>query len=201
MQIKQKSRIVLCLIMCTSGAFGQISGSAHDFSSQSWSNEICLPCHTPHNANSTVQGAPLWNHEVTSATFTPYTSPTMDVEAGQPQGVSKLCLSCHDGTVAVDSFGGNSGSTFINGEFNLATDLSDDHPISIDWEHQTAPPAGSCGKCHFVHGGQITKPFLPFFDGKIECASCHDAHNTYNLTKLLRLPLEGSELCFYCHGK
>ena len=193
---------MLCLLMISPGIFGQIAGSAHDFSSESWSSgEICLPCHTPHNADTTVPESPLWNHEVTTTTFTLYSSPTMDDSPSQPEGVSRLCLSCHDGTIALDSYGGNSGSTYISGDANLSTDLSDDHPISIEWIHQTEPPSGSCGKCHSAHGGPMTNPYLPFFDGKVECATCHDVHNTSAYTQLLRLPMAGSELCLYCHGK
>ena len=52
---------------------GDIRGSGHDFSDASWSNgEICLPCHTPHNSNLDVARAPLWNHELTTATYTLY---------------------------------------------------------------------------------------------------------------------------------
>lgn len=197
-----KSRwIVVCLLAFTSGTFGQISDSAHDFTSQSWSNgEICLPCHTPHNADTTVPDTPLWNHEVTTVIFTLYSSPTMDVMPSQPLGVSRLCLSCHDGTIALDSFGGNAGLTFISGDSNLTDVLSDDHPISIDWDHQTEPPTGPCGKCH-AGQGPMSEIQLPFFDGKVECASCHDVHNSFTYARLLRLPLAGSELCLYCHGK
>ncbi len=116
----------------------------------------------------------------------------------QPQGVTKLCLSCHDGVVAIDSFAGNWGSTYISGAANLSTDLSDDHPVSIRWQHQNQTP--SCTNCHFVHG-QMFSSELPFFNGFIECATCHDVHNTIALPKLLRKPLQQSEICFYCHGK
>ncbi len=89
--------------------FGQgIVGSAHDFNTgigNGWytSDQICIPCHVPHNADTSVAAAPLWNHEVTVATFTPFSSATMDAIVGQPDESSKLCLSCHDGTVGIDS--------------------------------------------------------------------------------------------------
>ena len=199
----KNSWTVVCLLIFASNISGQITGSAHDFSGELWGGgEICIACHTPHNAYTSVPDAPLWNHELTTATFTVYSSPTMDVSVPQPSDVSKLCLSCHDGTIALDSYGGNTGSTTIAVDSNLSTDLSNDHPISIDWDHQTTPPSGPCGKCHAVHGGgPPTNPALPFFEGKVECATCHDVHNTSTSTKLLRLPLAGSELCLYCHGK
>jgi hypothetical protein len=89
-----------------------ITGSVHDFSAYGWSNgEICSICHIPHNG-STTSDAPIWNHAVSSATYTLYSSSTMDVVAEQPGpgSYSRMCLSCHDGTVAVDSFGGNTGT-------------------------------------------------------------------------------------------
>ena len=186
-------------ILFTWLVYGAIQGSAHDFSTPGWAGgEICLPCHTPHNADTTVTDSPLWNHRVTTAVFTLYSSPTLDVSPEQPRGPTRLCLSCHDGTVALDSYGGNSGSNYISGDFNLGTDLSNDHPVSILWQHQTNIVSGSCGKCH---GSNPNNPPLPFFDGYVECATCHDVHNGTTYVKLLRKPLQGSEICFQCHGK
>jgi len=65
--------------------------------------EICIFCHAPHNA-SPVQ--PLWNRSTPSSAYTVYTSPSLQklgVNIGQPSGSSKLCLSCHDGTIALGS--------------------------------------------------------------------------------------------------
>ena len=33
----------------------------------------------------------------------------------------------------------------------------------------------------------------------MECASCHDPHNRYNLRALLVMPNGRSELCYTCH--
>ena len=109
-----KKFVLLCssiaLVMFLQNATAQtIVGSSHDFSGQTaWntSGEICKVCHTPHNAITTVTNAPLWNHQMTNATFQLYTSATMNATTGQPDGSSKLCLSCHDGTVALENFGG-----------------------------------------------------------------------------------------------
>ncbi len=189
------------IVLPPAAGISQVRGSGHDFSGASWNStgEICVVCHTPHNSNTSVQGAPLWNHRVTTATFTLYSSPTMKVQPEQPRGVTKLCLSCHDGTVALDSFGGMTGNTFISGEAKIGTDLSNDHPVSIKWKHQNSLP--SCNNCHDVHG----KPYssiLPFFDGYVECATCHDPHNgTPANGHMLRMDNSGSKLCLYCHGK
>ena len=42
--------------------------------------------------------------------YTPYSSTTMDTSVGQPDGISLACLSCHDGTIAVDSIANAPGS-------------------------------------------------------------------------------------------
>ncbi len=181
-------------------AMANIEGSPHDFSSSGWSGgEICLPCHTPHNASMVISDAPLWNHLVTSATFTVYSSPTMKGSALQPRGPSKLCLSCHDGTVALDSFGGNGGGNMISAAANIGTALTDDHPISIYWNHQNEINS-ICLKCHNPRPTDFN-PILPFFNRYIECSTCHDVHNKSGFSHLLRKSMQSSELCFHCHGK
>jgi predicted CXXCH cytochrome family protein len=183
-----------------SAALADIAGSPHDFTDDGWdpSGELCVVCHTPHDANLTVPGSPLWNHEVTSAVYDVYSSPTMNVPVGEPRNVSKLCLSCHDGSVALDSFGGATGETYIGAEFKIDTDLRDDHPIGIEWQHQTQD-VPNCSACHSVSPMTYFGP--PFFDGRVECATCHDPHDQGALEPgLLRRTLAGSAICFWCHG-
>ena len=185
------SIVIICGL--AAAAIGQISGSVHDFSGAGWSGgEICVPCHTPHDADNSIAFSPLWNHETTTQTFTLYTSPSLDHNPEQPRGPSLLCLSCHDGVTAVDSYGGATGSIYIDGAAKIGTDLSNDHPISLTWTHQTKLP--DCGKCH----GSWE---LPFYDGYIECATCHDVHNGAGNPTLLRQPIDGSQICLTCHGK
>jgi predicted CXXCH cytochrome family protein len=184
----------------SSAALADIAGSAHDLRSYGWSGgEICIVCHTPHDADTTVSASPLWNHEVTTATYTLYSSPTMDVTVNQPGAESKLCLSCHDGTVALDSFGGATGSTYIDSGALIDTDLSDDHPVGIDWFHQTLSATPDCSGCHQISPSAFVGP--PFFAGRLECATCHDVHNREVASEpgLLRRTLAGSELCLWCH--
>lgn len=68
-------------------------------------SQICVFCHTPHKANAAAQ-APLWNRELSGATYTElYTSESLDAITAAPEGSSKLCLSCHDGTMAIGEVG------------------------------------------------------------------------------------------------
>ena len=119
-------------------AIGTIVASKHDFSAsgpnatyKGTGTQVCVYCHAPHASTALT---PLWNHASTAATFTLYTSSTLNATTAQPGGVSKLCLSCHDGTVAVDSFGGATGTKLVTGSPLLGTDLSNDHPIGFTYD-------------------------------------------------------------------
>ena len=196
--------VVGAFLFLASPVWADIVGTAHDFSSKNWNptGEICVVCHTPHNADTTVTNAPLWNHEVTTATFTPYTSATLDATTGQPNGVSKLCLSCHDGTVAIDNFGGTTNGThFISGGEKLGTDLSNDHPVSFTYDTALSTTDGELfdpATQPSGLGGTISDDLL--VGGKVECASCHDVHGTPN-DHLLLIDNSGSALCLTCHDK
>ncbi|MCF6222176.1 MAG: hypothetical protein L3J34_00480 [Flavobacteriaceae bacterium] len=205
---KTKLFLTLSLVMLMSSfGFSQITGSDHDFSTENWNNtgEICIVCHTPHNADITVPDAPLWNHEVTQANFTLYDSPSFEGSAtiGQPSGASKLCLSCHDGTVAMDNFGGRTnGGDFMTGGDLIGTDLSNDHPISFTYDAALATSDGGLYDPTTTNsgvGGTIDADFL--LAGQLQCSSCHDVHNGAGLPNLLRVTNAGSALCLTCHDK
>jgi predicted CXXCH cytochrome family protein len=194
------------VLVLTNLGFSQITGSGHDFSTASWNStsEICIVCHTPHNANTTVANAPLWNHQLSAtATYPMYTSATLNSTAGQPDGSSKLCLSCHDGTVALENFGGVTGGTHLmTGGALVGTDLSNDHPISITYDAALAAADGGLFNPTTTQsglGGTITNTML--IGGKMQCSSCHDVHNSANLSNLLLKANTGSALCLTCHNK
>jgi len=163
-------------------------------------NRVCLPCHTVHNAKIDEGGVQqvLWNHEITTQTFQMYTT-SAGHRGNQPEGTSKLCLSCHDGATAIDSFGGNEG--FFNNILispdrpsNLGTDLRDDHPIGVEY-----PPPDVTGyndKSTFSGVKVVT------IDGvdRVECTSCHDPHDN-SLGMFLRQTLDGSAICLECHDE
>ena len=202
---------VLGVLLLTSGAFAVITGSAHDFQGYGWSGgEICVPCHTPHNAL-VPQIVPLWNHTTAAGPWNQYVdvgTGTFDAgPIGQPAGVSLACLSCHDGTVAVDAFGGAVGATMvgaINPAADFTADLSNDHPISFPYTAALAVADGELSDPTVVLsglGGTIDADML--FATNLECASCHDVHNTTAVagTPLLRITNAGSAICLTCHNK
>jgi len=203
--------LVATVISSAPAEAGTIVGSAHDFSSTGWTGgQICVACHTPHNASTTVTNAPLWNHATTTTTFALYTSPTLDSTVGQPDGTSKLCLSCHDGTVALDSFGGTTGSTFMTGSALLGTSLANDHPVSMLFDTALSTADGALadpatqtvtiGTGSQTRTGTIAAVMLRA--NKVQCASCHDVHNTFtNGPRLLVKSNAASALCLTCHVK
>lgn len=198
---------------------GTILGSVHDFSLQGFSGgQICVVCHTPHNSDVSVTDAPLWNHETTAVTnFTMYTSPSLDATStGQPGGVSRLCLSCHDGTVAVDSFGGATGTNFVSPGAQLGTDLSNDHPISITYDsalatldaglHDPATTNVTIGAGGDKTRGPDSISNLMLSNNTVQCNSCHDVHNNFTVPgapgfPLLKVSKSSSTLCLTCHNK
>jgi hypothetical protein len=210
-------------------SFAGIEGSAHDFSAYDFTGgdgtsggQICVVCHTPHNVDPFIAmeaPAPLWNHELSFANYNPYSSPTLQAIVGQPDGSAKLCLSCHDGTVAIDAFGGELDGTLFIGttsqEALIGTDLSDDHPISFVYDdtlsgadpglYDPATVEVTVGSGTFVKTGMISDVMLE--DGKLQCSSCHSVHADFVAAdeesehKLLKISMQSSELCLACHNK
>jgi len=162
--------------------------------------QICVFCHAPHNAS---PNAPLWNRSNPGGTYTPYTSSTSLSKPGQPTGASLLCLSCHDGTIALGSvlsrstvIGMAGGTTTLaTGNSNLGTDLSDDHPISFAY---TATLAASRGE--LANPAALTGKVKLDASGQLQCSTCHDAHDDTN-GKFLVVPNQASALCQTCHTK
>ncbi len=195
----------MCLVLGAGVASAQITNSLHDFSGELWSGgTICLPCHTTHDGQ-TGFVAPLWNHEITTQTFTMYTSDTLDGSVlVQPADVSKACLSCHDGTVALENFGGSTGGTnFVTGGALIGTDLSNDHPISVTYSPGSG--AGMDSELNPTNAAYADATIADYlFAGRVECATCHDVHNGGAVglnPKLLVEDPEGSAICLACHAK
>jgi hypothetical protein len=185
-------------------AAGGVAGSPHDLSTNSWNTRkgVCSPCHQAHHTDAD-QIAPLWNHAKTTAAFTPYSSPTMNAAVGQPAGVSLACLSCHDGTVALNQniSGTISGGVpeFIDAGAVIGPDLHTTHPISFTYDAALAAadtgledptvykigdpkstltinvaPVPATWSGTSLTGKTIDEAML--FSHKMECASCHDVH-------------------------
>lgn len=185
----------------------EIEGSAHDFSAIDPGEQLCIFCHAAHNTDTSVTDAPLWNHQTTSRTYELYNSPSMDATPTQPDGESRLCLSCHDGTVAVDSYGGSPGVIFLGGDLATGADeLTNDHPIAFSYDDDLAARDGELHTPSATPSGlgsTISDDLL--FNDRMECSSCHDVHNGAAAEvvddNLLVITQTGSQLCLTCHDK
>ena len=189
---------------------GSIMGSVHDFTRFAWSGgQVCVPCHSSRSANSSVTIVPMWSHELSKQTYTLYGSATMKAAVGQPGQVSRLCLSCHDGTVAVDSYGGSTGTQYVPSRANLGTTLLDDHPIGFVYDSALAAADGSlfdpaARTVTIGTGGQSqtgTLTELLLYNGQLECTSCHDPHNALTVGAGALLKMDQAAICGACHRK
>jgi predicted CXXCH cytochrome family protein len=186
----------------------QITNSAHDFQGDGWNpgGQICVVCHTTHNGPA-VQNAPLWNHTLSAGPFTTYVGVDIQGTIDDPSvagGVSLLCLSCHDGTVALDAFGGAAGNPAntidaLHPAAFVDTVLTDDHPIAVNYSIAVQADMEDPATVSSGLGGTIDEDML--FAGKVECASCHDVHNGTGLPNLLIKSNAASDLCQTCHLK
>ena len=204
-------------------------------------NRICIFCHAPHNTYrlaDAIGGAgplappefdylPLWNHELQDPYgYTMYENgpgaPQEGPKASQailngmasPGGVSLLCLSCHDGTIAANSYGNSAqrvgsqsaGTKFMAYGYRIGADqyLGNHHPIGFNYDDVVAAdPEIRDADGTFMTSETVVRDHLYGEDGgMLECASCHSVHNTGNSGEvLLWRSDQNSELCLTCHAK
>ena len=232
-------------------ASAQIAGTKHNLGSGAGpagrnqvtnTADICVFCHTPHGGDTTAP-VPLWNKRLgvggvpagggTYITYASLQTRSLDGTEAPVGSISVACLSCHDGTQAMDNIinapgsggyaaagGGIDGLAYtwsigtranvagqmINvGEFipNLGTDLSNDHPIGIQYCGGGLGAAGEITACRdqdfrpastatinanvvfWIDTGAAGKQRtdLPLYTRSagglgplVECGSCHDPH-------------------------
>lgn len=201
---------------------------------------ICIYCHAPHNTMNATQAAaagityfPLWNHATTDANYAMYTNGTdvpsntshqsqamaylIAANSTRPGSVSRLCLSCHDGTVATNAYGAYNGAESLGtGDKNIktampgvtkyliggtnGTDLSNHHPIGFPYanasvDNEIAGTGVLMGTNGLTIGDLLWK-------GNMECTTCHDVHNSKNQgEKFLWASDTKSAFCMTCHLK
>lgn len=162
-------------------------------------SDVCIFCHTPHN--SYVDTKPLWDHTLPAVTYTTYVSSTYSGGAQSPMaGVSKNCLSCHDGTVALGqtvSRGLIPTSGALGARALLSADLSNDHPLGFQ-----ATDDGQLSGTLFGNPPMSKDPSIKLPNGRTECTSCHDPHKQ-NIDavaqKFLVRSNAGGAICLACH--
>jgi hypothetical protein len=151
--------------------------------------QTCTFCHTPHNS---VPQTVLWNRKDPTTTFGRYSSASLiirgksEAKYGEPNGSSRLCLSCHDGVTALGDvlngplidFGTNDKITGI-AKFDANKVKLGHHPVSFVYD-DTAVLAALNAKT-----GTYGNPYnIPPVASKVkldklkrmQCTTCHDPH-------------------------
>jgi predicted CXXCH cytochrome family protein len=196
--------------------------------------EVCVFCHIPHNANPAV---PLWNHSVSGAAYTMYNSEYLqraNYDIPSTLGTypstgyrSRLCLSCHDGTVAIGNvyiLRGelmtspiNMQGVTANGTLPttstayIGTDLTNDHPVAIKYDTTKTITFGVGSRnMELASAPPINpKPYqnIKLFNpspGYVECPSCHDPHienEKFLVIWNTNLGTTIADMCTTCHDK
>jgi hypothetical protein len=242
--LKLKQLVLIFLLICNLTASFVIAAYAsgiidtkHNLSvsgpgsvAASHETQICIFCHTPHNANPAY---PLWNHELSAVqTYKTYWSNTLqsysasDSQAWKVDGFSKLCLGCHDGTVALGAVQNRDNdietvpdimSLGMTGY--LGTDLSGMHPVSIVFDIALKGKRDNAQKDYPIKFMPLKSPPRKFGDRTstgdrdvliyptqgdqfgVQCSSCHDPHGGVGekgAPAFWRKPTH-DEVCGVCH--
>ncbi|HET7749122.1 MAG TPA: hypothetical protein VFK81_07065 [Terriglobales bacterium] len=212
--------VVLVVAVTTTMGFAKVGKSAivggpHDLRTElsGGSYALCNYCHIAHkfsNVTAPATAGPLlWNHTMsskttygvyTSSTFSGYNTDITDLGSVATPTVSNLCLSCHDGTIAIDSWYSavrtTQNSVFMPAD-RTVTDLTQQHPVNFTYNAALANAAGLLvpASTTSVDGaGEI-----PLFEGKMQCATCHDPHNAKGIMTQAFPPQPSGTFCTYCH--
>lgn len=188
-------------------AISPMSGMIADYGS------VCVYCHAPHG---TGGQRPLWNRRLPSGPYRMYEGPLDMIADPQPTGVSRLCLSCHDGTIGLDDVlvrpagytgpgprretierctschngGSPAGGISWENVWFRPDDLRKQHPISVRYDATRDPG--------FLPASSVEAAGLVLEDGRVQCATCHEPH-TARYRPFLRIPNTGGSLCAVCH--
>lgn len=195
-----------------------IRGSPHDLAAAAGSTgaSVCEFCHVPRTAGPALAVAPLWSRDSGSIGFSVYGVPPGSADSfdegsersGWPGASTRLCLSCHDGLRArsvlyagpnrlgmrhtVDRRAeGRSEEPGVRG-----SNLIDGHPVFMPYPARGDPrfeiPPGRDG-----WGGESPRD-VKLIGGRVECVSCHEAHDPA-IKPFLRRSNAGSAMCRTCH--
>ena len=221
-----------------------VVGSKHDMTQYTDISDsegrVCAFCHTPHHSitGDPNEYLPLWSHSLTTQTsFTPYKSATFDVtqapgytDGNILAGASLLCMSCHDGTIAVDQHYGsdanNAGTNKLSndlfggtqgvgggGAVGLNGNFSNDHPIGFSYTDYQKTHSSDLNPPSTYYAGNHVKRIEDQLGpgGLFTCATCHDVHNKDNVANtyqggttrnyFLLGDNNQSAFCLTCHNK
>lgn len=232
----------MCLFVAMPAVAGTLVGSKHDLTSLNWRAQVeamtglayndyrdpCIYCHIPPELSGqrlvpNGQQITNWNRYMPSGEIVTYTSPTFrgKIEGLGPETL--LCLSCHDGSMAVDMVVNKPAGWSTNEDAPLhmkldkgggldrctqchdgitahsmdsviiGRSLMDDHPVGVKY------PGLLGDEDYFTPSrGGLFRNGVRLFNSQVECATCHDVHNP-DVVPFLRV--EQKELCLTCHNK
>lgn len=177
--------------------------------------QICVFCHTPHHA---AGEAVLWNRRDPTRTFGRFSSPTLVIDNpdvrtsksmyGEPNGSSRLCLSCHDGQTAL-------GVVFNGAPIAFPAELStvpymsysSHHPVSFVYDTSVL---ASITLKKPLEGYRLPadSPSASFVkldkQTRMQCLSCHDPHQDQSVTPSAATPFwvgpDYESVCKACHN-
>lgn len=199
--------------------------STDDLPGYQRNSQICVFCHTPHRSSGE---GPLWNRKASAVSFFKhYSSPTLAIddpavkgasEYGQPNGSTRLCLSCHDGVTALGAvFTTPSQMSDVPIQFidvknstsgpnvHLAYEtFSSHHPVSFKYNATvrsilTSPPYNKTEYWFSpANGVKLDK------QERMQCTTCHDPHQDKSDVPDPGTPFWTSntyaEVCRSCHN-
>jgi len=164
----------------------------------------CLYCHAPHSGVQTTNSA-LWSQTLSTQSYTTYSSTTLHNSPQQPAlgSSSSLCLSCHDGTVAVGQTQPY-GTLNMTGNMNAAdvfgANLQGSHPFSVKLPMVDAPDI--VASLVSTHTTSDPLKAVQLIGNNVECTSCHTPHaqavDQFSQNFLVRDASSG-QLCLACH--
>jgi len=207
----KKFVLAALLLMVSTSVWAQMTGEvlgSHNLSASGTgpvkgTSDPCLYCHAPHSGVS--QNSALWSQTLSVQTYAPYASSTLHNIQQQPVmgAVSSLCLSCHDGTVAVGQTQPY-GQLQITGSMYSAdvfgANLQGSHPFSLKLPLVDAPDLVQ--SLTATHKTQDPLQAVNLINNNVECTSCHAPHvqgiDQVSLNFLVRDGSSG-QICLACH--
>jgi hypothetical protein len=215
--MKWKLLFACVVVLFTGTLLAQINGDVigmHDLSPGSPSPITgarpgsCTYCHAPHSGLAT--GRALWNQTLSKAVYNFYTSPTYVAkgEQGRQPTVgsdTNLCLSCHDGTIAV-------GNSIVSGQVTMAGQMNSNDQFLLNTPNLMASHPQDLVSIkdapdlfdQLASKGLTADPTgaIKLINGNIECTSCHNPHvQAKDLIAQYFLVKDSSSgaMCLACH--
>ena len=163
----------------------------HDFSGLTGrDDDTCSACHVPHVQ---IGEEELSNKGAGELFRIARQRPALATGRYTPGPTSMICLTCHNGSIAVSTVGTAHAMRNASGGAWSPSFATRDHPIGVPYPDRQK---GFRAKAGVEAAGKIKLP-----EGRVECISCHDQHEEEGWPHLLVMSNKRSALCVSCHEK